>query len=130
MSSLKSQLKDLTDKLIKSSPTYDEEVFKDRSRTSKLMYNRSRVGLHRVIGPGFHMEAEHYLFDRRFKLPMFRHFRYFGPRGELFIYFLLLVGIRKAVTNNLQREENIESLLNDRNTFFKVELPVSFRRLD
>lgn len=123
-------LKETAEKLYKSSPTYDEEVFKDRSTTSKLMYNRSRVGLHRVIGPGFHMESEHYLFDRRFKLPMFRHFRYFGPRGELFVYFLVLLGLRKVVTNNLQREENIESLLNDRNTFFKVELPANLRRLD
>ena len=123
-------LKETADKLIKTSPTYDEEVFKDRTRTSKLMYNRSRVGLHRVFGPGFHMEAEHYLFDRRFKLPMFRHFRYFGPRGELFVYFLVLLGLRKVINNNLQREENIESLLNDRNTFFKVELPLKYRKLD
>jgi hypothetical protein len=123
-------LKEKADKLIKSSPTFDEATEKDRSRTSKLMYNRSRVGLHRVFGPGFHMEAEHYLFDRRLKLPMFRHFRHFGPRGELFVYFLVILGLKKMINNNLQREENIESLLNDRNTFFKVELPVKYRKLD
>jgi len=124
------KLKDLRDKFIRNSPTYDENIYKDRTFTSKLMYNRSRVGLHRVIGPGFHMEGEHSLFDRRFKLPMFRHFRYFGPRGELFVYFVVLLGLRKMINNNLQREENIESLLNDRNTFFKAELPLKYRKLD
>jgi len=123
-------LKNLREKLIKYSPTYDKTVYEDRSYTSKLMYNRSRVSLHRALGPGFHMEGEHSLFDRRFKLPMFRHFRYFGPRGELFIYFLLILGLRKIINNNIQREENIESLLNDRNTFFKLELPFDLRKLD
>ncbi len=124
------KLKELRDKFIKSCPTYDENIHKDRSYTSKLLYNRSRVGLHRIFGPGFHMEAEHYLFDRRFKLPMFRHFRYFGPRGELFIYCIFILGLKKMIDNNIQREENIESLLNDRNTFFKADLPLNFRKLD
>lgn len=123
-------IKEIFDKLIKLSPTYDEEIKKDRTKTSKLMYNRSRVGIHRLFGPGSHMEAEHSLFDRRLKMQMFRHFRYLGPKGELFFYFLVIVGFRKLINNNLQREENIESVLNDRNTFLKVDLPREYRKLD
>lgn len=124
-------LRNIRDKIVRNAPTFDKNALQeDRTFTSKLMYNRSRVGLSRALGPGFHMEAEHYLFDRRFKLPMFRHFRYFGPRGELLIYFLLVLGLKKLITNNLQREENIESQLNDRNTFLKLDLPAKYRRLD
>lgn len=118
------------DQLLKLCPTYESLSDSNRSYTSKVLYNRSRIGISRLFGAGFHMEGEHSLFDRRYKLPMFRHFRYLGPRGEIFVYFLLLVGITKLIKNNLKREENIESLLNDKNTYFKVELPLIYRKLE
>ena len=123
-------LKNIRNKIIKDSPFYQKEAYTDSKKTSKLMWNRNRIALTRLIGPGFHMESEKNLFDRRFKLPIFRHFRYFGPRGELFIYFIMFCGINRAIKNNLKREENIDSLLNDKNTYFKVYLPANLKKLN
>ena len=123
-------LRNIKNKIITDSPFYQKEAYMDVKKTSKLMWNRNRIALTRLIGPGFHMESEKNLFDRRFKLPMFRHFRYFGPRGELFIYFLMFMGINRAIKNNIKREENIDSLLNDRNTYFRVYLPNNLKSLN
>ncbi len=122
-------LKNIKNKIITDSPFYQKEAYMDVKKTSKLMWNRNRIALTRLIGPGFHMEAEKSLFDRRFKLQMFRHFRYFGPRGELFIYFLIFLGFKELINNNIEREKNIDSLLNDKNTFFKVYLPIELKKL-
>jgi hypothetical protein len=122
-------LKKIKNKIITDSPFYQKEAYMDTKKTSKLMWNRNRIAFTRLIGPGFHMEAEKSLFDKRFKLPMFRHFRYFGPRGELFIYFLVFCGVNRQIKNNIQRENNIDSLLNDRNTYFKVNLPNDLKSL-
>lgn len=124
------QIRKFREWFMRQSPTFDENVLKKPGFTTKLIYNRSRVGIHRALGPGSHMEAEHYLFNRRFNLPMFKHFRYLGGRGEFFIYFLVVVALKRLITYNLQREVNIESLLNDRNTFFAADLPVKYRKLN
>lgn len=123
-------LKKIKHKFLKECPTYDESIEKQKGFTTKLLYNRSRIGINRLFGTGSHMEAEHTLLNRRLSTGMFRHFRYFGPRAELFVYFLVLVSLKRLINYNLQREKNIESLLNDRNTFFKIELPVKYRKFE
>ena len=84
-------LKKLKEYLWKNSPGYDHSIEEDRSKTSKILYSRSRVSFLRLWAPGIHIEGEDYIFDKRLKGGMFRNFRYFGPRGEILFYFFFVL---------------------------------------
>lgn len=60
---------------------------------------------------------------------MLKHFRYFGPRGELLWYTGLIVGSYWLIRNNINRENVIDSSLNDRNVFYRAELPAEMRKI-
>jgi hypothetical protein len=124
------KLKYYRDWIFQRSPGYEKAIEEERSYTSKMLYARSRIGFTRIWAPGTHIEAEEYIFDKRLKGSFFRHFKYFGPRGEFAIYFITVVLLCKLVKNNLTRENNIESLLNDRNVYFKVDLPLEHRKIN
>jgi hypothetical protein len=83
----------------------------------------------RLFGPGFHIEGEGTIFDRRLKGTYMKHFRYFGARGELLIYALTILLMSRFIKRNFERQENIESLFNDRNVYFKVDLPSQYRKI-
>jgi hypothetical protein len=95
-----------------------------------MLYARSRVGFTRLWAPGSHIEAEGYLFDKRMKTGFYRHFRYLGPRGEITVYIIIALCLNRLVKNNLLRESNIETLLNDRNAYFKIDLPLEERTIN
>jgi hypothetical protein len=92
-----------------------------------MLYNRDRISFTRLFGAGFHIEGEKTLFDKRLKTGIFRHNRYFGPRGELLFYAGLVYLTTYFMKNNLKREQNVESLMNDRNVYLRVNLPLSDR---
>ena len=94
-----------------------------------MLYARRRVSFTRIFAPGIHIEAEDYIMDKRLKGGIFRHFRYFGPRGEILFYFGLVLGLRQLFLNNINREENIDSVLNDRNVYLRAELPFEDRKI-
>ena len=94
-----------------------------------MLYARRRVSFTRLFAPGIHIEAEDYIMDKRLKGGILRHFRYLGPRGEILFYFVAVLAMRKLILNNLNREENIDSILNDRNVFLRLELPVEDRKI-
>lgn len=79
-----------------------------------------------LTNEGFHMENEKFLNDRRIKQSIARHFRYFGPRGELFWFALLLFAGNRLIKNNLQRER-LEDNFNDTNTYLQLRLPYEKR---
>ncbi len=122
-------LRKLKEYLWKTSPGYDTSIEEERSKTSKILYSRSRVSFLRMWAPGIHIEGEDYIFDRRMKGGMLRNFRYFGPRGEILFYFLFVLAMSRLFKNNLTRENTIESVLNDRNVYFKVDLPLEDRKI-
>jgi hypothetical protein len=93
------------------------------------MYNRDRIAFSRIFGAGVHIEGEDVIFDKRLKLSMNRHMRYFGPRGEILIYLGLVLFMSRVLKNNFKREESIESTLNDRNVYLRVELPLEERKV-
>ena len=78
----------------------------------------------------FHIENQDILWDKRLKGGFFRHTRYFGPRGELIFYSLALITAYRLIRNNLNRENNIDSLLNDRNVYYPVSLPYEMRKIE
>lgn len=119
----------LKEYLWKTSPGYDLSIEEQRSKTSKILYSRSRISFLRLWAPGIHIEGEEYIFDRRLKGGMLRNFRYFGPRGEILFYLFIVLAMSRLFTVNLKRENNIESLLNDRNVYFKVDLPFEDRKI-
>lgn len=97
---------------------------------SHILNQRKRLSLTGVLThEGFHMENEKFLNERRIKIRFFRHFNYFGPRGELFFYTVFLLGVSRLIKNNLQRE-NIEENLNDNNTFLLLSLPLNSRTIE
>jgi hypothetical protein len=93
------------------------------------MYNRDRIAFTRLFGAGAHIEGEETIFDRRLKLSMNRHLRYFGPRGEILIYLGLVFVLSKIIKRNFLREESIESILNDRNVYLRLDLPLEQRKV-
>jgi hypothetical protein len=93
------------------------------------MYNRDRMAFTRIFGAGYHIEGEETMFDKRLKLSMNRHMRYFGPRGEMLIYLGAVLLVSRCLKNNFKREENIESVMNDRNVYLRVDLPLSERKV-
>ncbi len=115
--------------IIKHSPGYENTLDEEKTKTSKILYARRRVSFTRLLSPGIHIEAEDYIMDKRLKVGMFRHFGYFGPRGEILLYFFTACFATRIMLLNLRRETNIESLLNDRNVFLKLELPVEERKI-
>ena len=94
------------------------------------MYNRRRLSFTRAFGPGFHIEGESSIFDRRLKGTYMKHFRYFGARGELIVYTLAIALMSRFIKRNFERQENIESMFNDRNVYFKVDLPFKYRQIE
>ncbi len=122
------RIKKVTDWVFKHSPGYENELDQARTKTSKMLWARRRVAFTRVFAPGNHLEAESYIMDRRLKTGIFRHFRYLGPRGEFIVYFAVVLLARRVYLNNIYREHNIESVLNDRDVFLKVDLPVELRK--
>jgi hypothetical protein len=98
---------------------------------SKLLNSRKRVSFSTLFRPEnrFHIENEKIFWDKRFKGGFFRHNRYFGPRGEILFYFAVLFGTTNLIRNNLKREKNIDSLLNDRNVFYTACLPIEMRTI-
>ena len=123
-------LKKIKDYIWISSPGYDNTIEEERSKTSKILYSRSRVSFLRMWAPGIHIEGEEYIFDKRLKGGFLRNFRYLGPRGEILFYFFFVLGVCTLFKNNLTRERAIESLLNDRNVYFKVDLPIEHRKIN
>ena len=123
------KLKSLKQWIFQHSPGYEAHIEEERTKTSKMMYARSRISFTRVFAPGFHIEAEEYIMDKRLKGGMFRHFRYFGPRGEILFYFFLVLAASRLVRNNLQRENNIEEVLNDTNVFLRIDLSAEDRKI-
>ena len=123
------KIKNFRDWVIKNSPGYETHIEEERTKTSKMLYARRRVSFTRIFAPGIHIEAEEYIMDKRLKGGIFRHFRYFGPRGEILFYFGLVLGLRQLFLNNINREENIDSVLNDRNVYLRAELPFEDRKI-
>jgi hypothetical protein len=74
------------------------------------------------------LENEKFLNDRRLKINIFRHFKYFGPRGELFFFAFLLFVANRQIKNNLKRE-HLEDHFNDSNTFLQIRLPAEKRAI-
>lgn len=95
-----------------------------------MLYNRRKLSFTRVFGPGFHIEGQSVIFDRRLKGTYMKHLRYFGARGELLIYTLAIGFMSHFIRKNFERQENIESLFSDRNVYFKVELPYKYRKIE
>jgi hypothetical protein len=91
------------------------------------MYNRDRIAFSRIFGAGVHIEGEDTIFERRLKVPMNRHLRYFGPRGEMLIYLGVVLLMSRCLKNNFYREESIESILNDRNVYLRLDLSLDDR---
>lgn len=85
-----------------------------------MMNQRQSIGFTRVFSPGFHIEWENKMFERRHKNPMFKRFRYFGPRWELIWIAWFLVFCRRMLLNNLEREK-VDWLFKDRNVFYVLE---------
>jgi hypothetical protein len=84
----------------------------------------------RIFGSGVHIEAEKSLFDKRLKTTINRHNRYFGPRGEILIYIGLVWIATKFLRNNLLRDQTVESIMNDRDVYLRVNLPLSDRLIN
>lgn len=124
---MKAKINQIRNTILKNSPGYEPHIEKDLSYTSKIMYARTKVGFSRLFAPGIHIEAEDYIFDKRLKGTFFKHWRYFGPRGELLFYFFFVLGMTTLFRNNLSRDENIENILNDREVYTKVDLPLNDR---
>ncbi len=124
------QLKNFRDNIFKKSPGYVPEIDQERTKTSKMLYARKRVSFTRMFAPGIHFEAEDYIMDKRLKGGMFRHFRYFGPRGEIIWYGLATMALICVCKMNIKREENIEGVLNDNNVYLKLELPMESRKIN
>ena len=95
-----------------------------------MLYNRDRVSFTRLFGAGFHIEGEKTLFDKRLKTAINRHNRYFGPRGEILFYAGLVYVMMTFLRNNLNREKSVESVMNDRNVYLRVNLPFSDRLIN
>jgi hypothetical protein len=95
-----------------------------------MLYNRRKLSFTRLFGPGFHIEGQDTVWDRRLKGTYFRHFRYFGPRGEFLIYAGVICLVSGFLKRNFKRQDNIEALFNDRNVFFKLELPYEKRKIN
>lgn len=93
---------------------------------------RKRIAISGLLRPESktHFENEDIFWDRRMKAGYLRHNRYFGARGELFFLGLFLCGAYCFTRNNLSREKNIDSLLNDRNVFYSVSLPLEMRKIN
>jgi hypothetical protein len=123
------KVKNLKEWIFKHSPGYETMLEEERTKTSKMLYARTRVSFTRLFAPGIHLEAEDYIMDKRLKGGFLRHFRYFGPRGEILFYFFAVLAASKIFVNNLNREDNIDSILNDRNVFFRLELPYEERKI-
>ncbi len=123
------RIKKIKEWIFKRSPGYESTLEEERTKTSKILYARRRVSFTRIFAPGIHIEAEDYIMDKRLKGSTFRHFRYFGPRGEILFYSLLVIAGLRLFTNNLSRENNIDSLLNDRNVYNRIELPFEIRKI-
>jgi hypothetical protein len=126
-------LKNLINKIVKNAPGYQQKKA-DGSYTSYLLanfsnmlYNRDRMSFTRLFGVGFHIEGEKTLFDKRLKTGINRHNRYFGPRGEILFYIGLVWIMTKFLRNNLTREQTVETIMNDRNIYLRVNLPYSDR---
>ena len=123
------RVKKIKEWIFKHSPGYETTLEEERTKTSKILYARTRVSFTRMFAPGIHIEAEDYILDKRLKGGIFRHFRYFGPRGEILFYaFFVIVGTR-ILMNNIRREETIDSLLNDRNVYNRLALPFEERKI-
>jgi hypothetical protein len=120
--------KKIKDLILKYSPGADSYK-SDASYTTKIMYNRDRIAFTRLFGAGVHIENEDVLFDKRLKIPMNRHLRYFGPRGEILIYLGAVFLLSRMIKNNFRREEGIESLLNDKNVYLRLDLPFNERKV-
>jgi len=98
-------------------------------KNSHLLNQRKRLSFTGIfVNEGFHMENEKSLNERRIRTRIFRHFNYFGPRGEIFFYTILLLGVSRLIKNNLQREK-IEENLNDNNTFLLLPLALENRTI-
>ena len=123
-------LKKLKEYIIKNSPGYEAELTEERTKTSKILYARRRVSFTRIFAPGIHIEAEDYIMDKRLKGGMFRHFRYFGPRGEIIFYGLFTMTCVCIAKTNINREEALESVLNDRNVYLRLDLPYNYRKIN
>lgn len=123
------KIKKFKEYIFKHSPGYEPELEEERSKTSKILYARRRVSFTRLFAPGIHIEAEDYIMDKRLKGGVFKHFRYFGPRGEILFYALFALVCARIAKNNICREKSIDSVLNDRNVYLKVELPFEDRKI-
>ena len=97
---------------------------------SQILNQRKRLSFTGIFtNEGFHMENEKSLNERRSKINIFRHFLYFGPRGEIIFYLIFLLGINRLIKNNLQREK-LEDHLNDNNTYLQLRLPIDKRVIE
>lgn len=123
------KIKSIKEFIFKHSPGYAHVVEEDKTKTSKILNSRSKFGFTRLFAPGMHIEAQEYLFDKRLKAGFFRHFRYLGPRGEFVWIALFVLGLNYIAKKNINREESVESVLNDRNVYFKVYLPKDQRKI-
>ena len=120
-------LKRIKNTIITTAPGYDKHLGDDRTKTSKMLWARNKISFTSLFAPGMHIESEKEIWDRRLKGRIFRHFRYFGGRGEIIIYTIFILSLARLARNNLNRQGNIESLLNDRNVYNKIELPFNQR---
>jgi len=123
-------LKKFTQFIFKNSPGYEPEIDEERTKTSKILYARKRVSFTRLFAPGIHIEAEDYIMDKRLKGGILRHFRYLGPRGEILFYGLFAFSLMRLCRVNIDREHQIENLLNDRNVYLKINMSYSDRKID
>jgi hypothetical protein len=124
------QIRKLKQYIITNSPGYEKEIDTDKTYTTRMLFARRRVGFSRMMAPGIHIEAEDYIWDKRLKGGFFRHFRYFGPRGEILFYFFLVLATARFFRNNLSRAEEIESVMNDRNVYLKLNLDYEHRKIE
>ena len=95
-----------------------------------MLYNRDRMAFTRVFGPGSHIEGEKYIFEKRFRIPMNKHFRYLGPKSEILIYIGVVWMLTHLAKNNMLRENKLESVMNDRDVYLRVDLPLNQRKIN
>ena len=100
------------------------------SNYSQMLNHRKRLSFSGIFtNEGFHMENVKSINERRAKINIFRNFIYLGPRGEIFYYFILLLGINRIIKNNFKREK-LEQNLNDNNAFLQLRLPIDKRIIE
>ena len=112
-------LRNLKNKIIETAPSY-EKINPNSTLTSKMLNARTRLGFTRLFYPGAHIEGEVKIWDRRYKTGMFKNFRYFGVRGEVFYLFVFFYFLKKLSVRNFERNK-ISELFSDRDVYFKVK---------